>query len=235
MLKFNYFSTIYLRTVGKDRRMKKSKIILTIILFLFIFTNNCTYASMADYTDEDAEKDTQRLIQEHKENFDSSKSDNNYLKELTVNGGTISPNFDRQVKDYSLKIDSNINEIDIIANPEDTRAKVKGDGKIDINNISECKIEVVSESGTTRTYFIKIIKANKEENANENIKKEDLNDIHEEDENIIISSNIIKEENLVQELKDNKNINKYAIGLVTLILVLVCIVIIVKSNKRTKH
>lgn len=215
--------------------MKKSKIILTIIMFLIIFTNNCTYASMADYTDEDAEKDTQRLIQEHKENFDSSKSDNNYLKELTVNEGTISPNFDRQVIDYSVKIDSDINEINITANPEDTRAKVKGTGKININNASECKIEIVSESGTTRTYFIKIIKANEERDVNEIAKKEELNNNVSEVENIIIPSNTIKEENLNQELNDNKSFNKYITGFVILILVLICIFIIIKSNKQTKH
>ena len=68
--------------------MKNKKLFITIYLMLFIlcFTNNYVYASMADYTDEDAEKDTQRMIQEHKENFDSTKSDNNYLKELTING-----------------------------------------------------------------------------------------------------------------------------------------------------
>ena len=70
--------------MGKDRRMKKS-IISLIILVLIIFTNNNTYASMADYTDEDAKNETQRMIQEHKENFDSTKSDNNYFRIECIN------------------------------------------------------------------------------------------------------------------------------------------------------
>ncbi len=215
--------------------MKNKKLFITIIFIFFVlcFTNSSVYASMADYTDEDAEKDTKKMIQEHQENFDSSKSDNNYLKELTVKGGTISPNFERQVIEYSVKIDNNINEIDITAKPEDTRAKIKGTGKIDITNLSKCKIEVVSESGTTRTYFINIVKQNTQ-NEKEATEEEIKNNVIE-DENIIITTNDIKEENVVQYKKENKKTKKYLIGLIIVILILSFIVIIFKKSKKSKH
>ena len=133
--------------------------------------NNIVYGSFADYTDEDAERDAQKMIEEHNHNFDSKKSENNYLSKLSVTGGILSPNFDRQTLDYSLKIENNINEIDIVAVADDKQAKVNGSGKIDISNTSECKVEVIADSGTVRTYNIKIIKDGE---ANQNISIEDL-------------------------------------------------------------
>lgn len=221
--------------------MKNKKLFITIYLMLFIicFTNNCVYASMADYTDEDAEKDTQRMIQEHKENFDSTKSDNNYLKELTINGEQLIPNFERQVIEYSVKIDNSINEIDIIANPEDARAKIKGNGKIDITNLSECKIEVISESGTTRTYFINIIKQNKQnekETIEENEQKEEIKNKVIEDE---IAINEYNTEKKLEEIKKDKMKKQYTMKYI-IILIIGCTVIIIggyiflRNRKRNK-
>lgn len=216
--------------------MKKLKLFLVSMLLIFVFTNNYTYASFADYTDEDAEKDTQTMIEEHKENFDSTKSDNNYLKELKVNGWNISPNFDRQVVEYSVEVGNTINEIDIVSVPEDNKATVKGNGKIDIRSVSECRIEVVAESGTTRTYFIKINKQsenNKTENNenNENTIKNEFNDNNVE----IVNSNNIIEENAINYNKQ-KNNNKYIIigGGIVFFIFIIFLFSKLKS-KKSKH
>ncbi len=220
--------------------MNNKKIVITIFLILFIlfFTNNCAYASMADYTDEDAEKDTQQMIQEHKEHFDSTKSDNNYLKDLIITEGVISPNFDRQILEYTINIGTNIKEIEIKANPEDTKATVNGTGKVDISNVSECKIEVVAESGTIRTYFIKIIKQN--EKQEDNITKEDNDDNRVLLENDTIKETIVDNNEIVNnEISNNEknNIIKKHIPIALGITIVVCILIfIIKlSNKKSKH
>ena len=215
--------------------MKFLKVCLINILFILVITNNLVYASMADFTDEDAEKETQKMIQEHKDNFDSNKSNNNYLKDLSVTEGTLSPNFDRQVIEYALKVDNNKSEIYITANAEDSEAKVNGTGKIDINNISEHKIEVIASSGTTRTYFIKIVKENEENIVDKNEQKDELSD-KELEENIIMSSNAIKEEKLDYDTQKNGEVKKYLIIVLILLILLALVLTIIKKNKKnTKH
>ena len=215
--------------------MKFLKVCLINILFILVITNNIVYASMADFSDEDAEKETQKMIQEHKENFDSNKSNNNYLKDLSVTEGTLSPNFDRQVIEYSLKVDNNKGEIYITANAEDSEAKVNGTGKVDINNISEHKIEVIASSGTTRTYFIKIVKENEENIVDKNEQKDELSD-KELEENIIMSSNAIKEEKLDYDTQKNGEVKKYLIIVLILLILLALVLTIIKKNKKnTKH
>ena len=76
--------------------MKKLKCVLILILFISVFLCKSVLASFADFTDEDAEKQTQNMIQEHEKEFDTTKSDNNYLKDLKITGGELSPNFERQ-------------------------------------------------------------------------------------------------------------------------------------------
>lgn len=215
--------------------MKFLKVCLINILFILVITNNLVYASMADFTDEDAEKETQKMIQEHKDNFDSNKSNNNYLKDLSVTEGTLSPNFDRQVIEYALKVDNNKSEIYITANAEDSEAKVNGTGKIDINNISEHRIEVIASSGTTRTYFIKIVKENEDNTVNKSEKKDELYD-KELEENIIMSSNAIKEDESDYAIQKNGELKKYLIiALILLILLAFVLIMIKKNNKYTKH
>ena len=224
--------------------MKKLNKILIIIISLIVFINNYVYGSFADYTDDDAEKDTQKLIQEHKENFDNTKSENNYLKSLSVSGGVLSPDFDRQIVEYSVKVTSNINEINIIAETEDEKAKINGNGKIDINEISECRIEVVADSGTVRTYFLKIIKETQDikdyTNSNTNSSKNEENELNESVLNLNnlsienVSENMVEEYEEVKENSLHKE-NKGILYLIMAFLIIVLLAIIYGKKKKSKH
>lgn len=215
--------------------MKELKVFYISLIFVLFFTSNYVFASMADYTDEDAERNTQKMIQEHKENFDSTKSENNYLKQLIVNGGRISPDFDRQVIDYSVKIENNINEIEISAIPEDNRATVKGIGKINISNSSECRIDVIAESGTTRTYFLKVVKENE---SSENIDTKSNNELNENnsytDEIGIVNKNynIIKENENAKEINNNNTKKFVLIGIGIGVLLCIFTFLIKSKNKK---
>ncbi len=204
-----------------------------VIIFIVIFMNNIVYGSFADYTDEDAERDAQKMIEEHNHNFDSKKSENNYLSKLSVTGGILSPNFDRQTLDYSLKIENNINEIDIVAVADDKQAKVNGSGKIDISNTSECKVEVIADSGTVRTYNIKIIKDGE---ANQNISIEDANE-SEDNEAEFIEKTVGKMQHI--ESNNDKTENKHLLKIILItVFIILCIVITIifnRSNKKSKH
>ena len=208
-----------------------------IIVLILISINKCIFASFADYTDEDAEKETQNMIQEHKENFDSSKSDNNFLENLTISGGTLSPNFDRQILEYSLKIENNTKEINIVANPEDKNATVKGDGKVKVGDSLECKIDVIAESGTTRTYIVKIseedIKKLENNNSESELSENTTEMLYNND---IENSNNVEKNNEEQNLEKSSNQKKYIIIAVCIIILLIILKNIFKINhKKSKH
>ena len=204
-----------------------------VIIFIIFFMNNIVYGSFADYTDEDAERDAQKLIEEHNHEFDIKKSANNYLSKLSVIGGRLSPDFDRQTLDYSLKIEKNINEIDIVAETDDKQAKVNGSGKIDISNISECKVEVIADSGTVRTYNIKIIK---DEEDNQNVSTEDTNK-NEENEAEFIERTVGKMQHIESDNDKTGNKHLLKISLITffMILCIVTIIILSRTSKKSKH
>lgn len=213
---------------------KKNKLFKAIIIMIIIvFMNNIVYGSFADYTDEDAERDTQELIEEHNHDFDSKKSENNYLSRLNITGGTLSPNFERQTLNYSLKIESNINEIDVVAEAEDKNAKINGNGKIDISNIEECKIEVIADSGTVRTYIIKIIKDG-ENNNNTSIDEANNN---EENEVEFIERTVGKMQHIEpnNEKTENNNLLKGILIIGSIILCILIIILFNRISKKSKH
>ena len=144
--------------------------LLLIIIFLFIaLFNNYSFAAYADMTDEIAEEENKKAIEKQEKELEnvSQKSTNNYLKKLNVEGYVFSPNFDKQTIDYIISGETNDNKVKIVAEAEDSKAKVSGIGEREIHtgeNILE--VEVAAESGTVRTYRIKINK----KVANENLK-----------------------------------------------------------------
>ncbi len=82
------------------------------------------------------------------------KSSNNYLKNLEVNIGTLTPEFYRETYEYT--IDNIIeNEIQITAEAEDEKAIVNGIGTIAlVGGENRINIEVIAENEQARTYTI---------------------------------------------------------------------------------
>ena len=92
------------------------------------------------------------------------KSSNNYLKSLTVNNGTLSPNFNPRTTSYTVVVEDDLAEITISAEPEDEKATVSGTGTIQLEEgNTTARIEVVAENGSTNTYTIHIRKESAEE------------------------------------------------------------------------
>ncbi len=92
------------------------------------------------------------------------KSNNNYLKSLTVSQGTLTPSFSREREDYTIEFKedfdfSTLETIDISATVENNKAKVNGTGTINVKegeNVIE--VNVMAEDQTVRTYRITFIK-----------------------------------------------------------------------------
>lgn len=87
----------------------------------------------------------------------SNGNNNNYLKNLSISGKSISPKFDRFTYSYSATVNAEVSSVTVNANPLDSGAKVSGTGKVSLKN-GENTIKVVctAPSGVKRTYTVKI-------------------------------------------------------------------------------
>ena len=146
--------------------------IITIITILFmILAQHAIFASMADYTDEQADKITKQNEEEWKQENEErlNKSSNNYLKKLSIKGYNITPEFDKQTINYEIKQEITDDSIEIITETDDEKATVSGNGMILLNSgENNIRIDVTAENGTVRTYFLK---ATKKTNKNIRLKE----------------------------------------------------------------
>lgn len=122
----------------------------------------------ADFTSEEGQKEAQQYEENKiKEEQNASnttqeyieKSGNNYLKSLIVEGYKLEPQFNKQKDEYIVYVPyrDNIKNINIIAEADDTRAKVEGTGNIEITPESNIiTINVIAENGNLKVYTIKI-------------------------------------------------------------------------------
>lgn len=150
----------------ENKTIKKLALITSLIIIILI--NSIAFAAFADFDDETADKETEQLIenQQKTENENKGKSTNNYLNLLTVKGYEIEPKFDKQTQEYKITEEVDTDEIILEAKADNDKSTVSGNGKVKLqsgeNNI---RIDVQSESGSVRTYFLKVMKK---------VKKEDL-------------------------------------------------------------
>ena len=85
-----------------------------------------------------------------------SYSKNNYLSSLTVDGYTLSPEFNRSVTEYTVTLDSNVEKINVSGTLEDNTASVEGFGEKQLTDGENIiNINVTSQSGNLLTYVIK--------------------------------------------------------------------------------
>lgn len=85
------------------------------------------------------------------------KSDNNYLKNLYTNSGSI--DFDRNTFQYALTVDHSVDRIRIVAIKEDPDATVKEDAMYDLRVYQNViNIVVTAQNGSKRTYTINVIR-----------------------------------------------------------------------------
>lgn len=117
-----------------------------------------------------------------------TKSSNNYLFEITVGTGTLSPEFYRETFDYTVEFDDTVNlydlkEIEISATAEDDRATVEGAGTIQLNEgENNIALTVTAENGSARTYNIKVVKPEAVDQSSLRLKTLVLNGINTDGE-----------------------------------------------------
>ena len=171
------------------------------------------------------------MEQEQNKKFDTLKSNNNYLSSLSVEGYELSPEFDKQTLEYTLNKEIKESEINIKAIADDSKATVTGTGNIKINkNQNKFRIDVTAESGTVRTYIIKIT----QDDNSSTITNEDENTTINDMQTTLTDRTIInKIENQEEDNKIDSN-KKIIIGIIFFVLTLIVIMTVITKKKRKK-
>lgn len=154
-------------------------------------------------------------------------SNNNYLSNLSVSTGMLSPAFDKEKLNYAVYLPFEISYIEIDTSVEDTKyatIKKEGDNNLSIGN-NLFKYTVTAEDGSTRVYTLTVVRNDslegnsKNTNTNTYLKKLTI-------KNGIITSKFKKDKNVyyyyslgkkakikdaIPEVKDNK-VTTYNLG-----------------------
>ena len=217
------------------------KIVVSLLTFTLILSLNC-YAGMADFTDDEAQKIRNEEVKKQQEIDKKSigKSTNNFLKSLSVKGYTITPEFNKQVINYKINKEINESKVEILAEADDSKAKVTGTGIINLQpGENEIKIDCEAENGEMKSYFITIkTPAGDNANANENKNETDSNvqlidpienEIADETNNLIDLSN---DKSLsMNKIFTKKNI--IILGIVVIAIISVIWALIRRKNKKS--
>ncbi len=84
-----------------------------------------------------------------------TRSTNNSLSALTINSGTLSPNFDANTLEYHVDLPSTQKTLLVDAKAADEKASVKGTGEINLNpGDNTIKLTVTAENGSVKEYTI---------------------------------------------------------------------------------
>ena len=84
-------------------------------------------------------------------------SDNN-LKNLSIEGFSLSPEFNKSTLEYTSTVTANTTKINLQAMPNDSKAKISGTGEKDVvEGNNSFQIIVKAENGSSKTYTVNVI------------------------------------------------------------------------------
>lgn len=122
------------------------------------------------------------------ENTETPKSDNCFLKSLSVNQGKLKPEFEKGTKNYEIVFDegfdfSTLNNIEITAKAEDSKASVSLPKDTSVRDGDNTYyVTVYAEDSTSITYTLKLNKPEKLLDAGLRLKSLNIEQINEEGE-----------------------------------------------------
>lgn len=89
--------------------------------------------------------------------LEATYSKNNNLKSLSVEGYTLTPNFSRDVLEYSIEVENGVESAKINATKEDSTATITGTGTVSLKEgVNAFSIVVTAQNGSSKTYKISI-------------------------------------------------------------------------------
>ncbi len=91
------------------------------------------------------------------EDLQASYSTNNNLASLSINGYSLTPEFNKDTLEYSVSVPSNTEKITLDASVEDRYATLTGTGEFNVSEgDNKFEIVVTAENGSTKTYTVKV-------------------------------------------------------------------------------
>ncbi len=89
--------------------------------------------------------------------LESSYSSDNNLASLSINGYSLNPSFNKNTTSYSLTVPNDVNSVTVSAKANDSKARVRGTGKVSLNEgNNKINIVVTAENGNKKTYTINV-------------------------------------------------------------------------------
>lgn len=198
--------------------MKKIKFLVIFMAIMTMALSGFAFAGMADWDDKTADEESKNLLQEQEKEHSEmeNKSSNNYLESLKVEGHEFT--FNKQTINYDI---GEVEEktINIKAILEDEKATVNGAGKVELKEgENDIRVDVISESGTTRTYHIKAV-------YKSNNKTEDVN-------SNVITNNEVNAETKINDEEQIKEDNNILILVGTVAVIIIIVFLAIKQKKR---
>ncbi|MDO5556126.1 MAG: cadherin-like beta sandwich domain-containing protein [Clostridia bacterium] len=90
---------------------------------------------------------------------ETKKSSDNSLKELTIAEGAITPEFNRDVREYSLTVPNEITILNVTATANHSKASVVVEGNAELKEgENTVTVTVKAEDGSTSKYLIRVIR-----------------------------------------------------------------------------
>lgn len=103
-------------------------------------------------------------------NIQSNLSSNTNLKTMQLSAEGISPAFNKNTMEYWLVVDKTIDNIDVVAAPEDgsSTVNISGNQNLQIGS-NKIVITVTAQNGSKKSYIINVTKAEDMDSANANL------------------------------------------------------------------
>lgn len=88
-------------------------------------------------------------------------SPNNKLRELGVEGFTLTPTYHRDAVSYDLIVDHSVSSVNVYANAIDSAATINGKGTIQLQSgNNDITVSVIAQNGGVREYIIHVVRQN---------------------------------------------------------------------------
>lgn len=86
------------------------------------------------------------------------KSSDNFLKDLSIDGYKLTPEFNKDTLEYSVTVPSTVNKVNILATKNDSTASIDGIGEKEVvEGSNPFEIVVTAQNGASKTYKINVI------------------------------------------------------------------------------
>lgn len=107
---------------------------------------------------------TRKALGGESNNASAPKDSDNYLSDIEVTNGKLSPDFSREVTEYNITVPYSVTKLDLepIKSSDKATVQVSGNSNFQVGKINVVTIKVTAEDGSVRVYNINVTRSSKE-------------------------------------------------------------------------